>query len=106
MRPPNPDDCADIECCICGCPSFVRISSIKAISILQLPPKGGHFEMTKIFCSSCQVELDLERAKKWAFLTPKEREHSRAQYLTSLKEMAEKKGLLKDGKPTGTIITP
>jgi hypothetical protein len=99
MKMPNPDDCPDLECTICGCPDFVRISRVKAIAILMLPPAGGHFEMNNLFCASCQVQLDIDRAKRWAFLTPEKRIEARKQHHDALIEKGKKDGVIdKDGK--------
>ena len=86
----NPDDCPEVYCTYCDNPTFMLITRIKAVSVFQQPPNGAHFNQNSMFCTNCHIELDLERAKKWAFLPTVERIAAKDQMLKAIKEKEEK----------------
>ena len=90
----DPSQCPEIFCTYCDSPTFITITRLRAVPVLLMPPEGGHVTLTTIHCSNCRRELDLQLAKKWAPLTPEERNDARAK---SQRAMAEKEA--KKGKP-------
>jgi hypothetical protein len=86
----DPSQCHDMECTYCGCDTFVDIMKMKAVPILLLPPQGATLRDVGTYCTACQLELDLERSKRWAALTPEKRAEARHSMLKALKEKDEK----------------
>ena len=95
----NPDDCPRILCTWCDCPDFVQIVHLKAVSVLVIPPNGGHLNELHLLCTNCNTELDLERAKKWAFLSEENRTEAQSQMIQAIKEKEAKNVTPKN--PTG-----
>lgn len=84
------NQCPEVQCTYCDCPTFITITRLRAVPVLLMPPQGGHVTLTTIHCSNCRRELDLDTAKKWAFLKPEERAQARAKSKKALAEKADK----------------
>jgi len=115
QMPPGPqqqinvdiNQCPEVFCTYCDCPTFITITRLRAVPVLLMPPQGGHITLTTIHCSNCRRELDLETAKKWAPLTAEERADARSKSQKALAEKAAKSASKPqfDGKkePQGVI---
>lgn len=86
----NPDDCPQMFCPFCENESFITITRFKAVSVLLMPPSGGHLTLQTTHCTKCHEELDLELAKKWATLTPEKRKEAREAKIKAYKEKIAK----------------
>ena len=86
----DPDQCKDMECTYCGCKTFVQVSALRAVPILMAPPNGGHLVSSEFCCTNCMIAVDIDRSKRWAFLTEEERQKARTDMLQSMKEKHEK----------------
>ncbi len=86
----NPDDCDEMFCTYCDSPSFITITRYRAVSVLLMPPAGGHLTLSTIHCSNCRAELDLKTAKKWAHLDKEGRAEAREHRDKAAKEKMDK----------------
>jgi len=86
----DPNQCPEVLCTYCDCPTFITISRVKSVPILMMPPQGGHITLSTVHCSNCRKELDLETGKKWAHLSKEDREIARANKNKAAKEKKDK----------------